>query len=139
MTRAERAVIEVLAGREQFLSAQQIHADLRAGGSTVGLASVYRALQSLRHRGAIDESLRPGGEASYRRCRTAHHHHLTCTSCSRTVEIESATTERWVGEVVSNHGYTPTGHTIELNGLCPACQADGPNPHTPSPPAAGPS
>ncbi len=126
MTKAERAVLETLTRHQQFLSAQQIHADLRERGSTVGLTSVYRAVQALRGQGEIDELRQPGGESGYRRCRAVHHHHLTCASCGNTIEIEAAATERWLEAVARSHDYTPTGHTIELTGLCPACQAGRP-------------
>lgn len=41
------AVTEELASSNNFRSAQDIHAAMRVEGNTVGLATVYRALQSL--------------------------------------------------------------------------------------------
>ena len=38
------AVQEALAGREDFVSAQTLHSALRADGSPIGLATVYRVL-----------------------------------------------------------------------------------------------
>ena len=123
MTRAERAVLETLTGQRPFLSAQQIHARLREGGSSVGLTSVYRAVQSLRERGEIDETRRPNGEVGYRRCPPAHHHHLTCERCGDTVEVDAPAAERSLAALAREHGWTATGHTIEIVGLCAGCAA----------------
>ncbi len=123
MTRAERAVLDTLAGQRPFLSAQDIHGRLREAGSTVGLTSVYRAVQSLRERGEIDETRRPGGEVGYRRCPAAHHHHLTCERCGDTVEVDAPEAERALAALAAQRGWTATGHTIEIVGLCGGCAA----------------
>ena len=44
-TRQFQAVLDELAQSGDFRSAQDIHAAMRARGATVGLATVYRALQ----------------------------------------------------------------------------------------------
>lgn len=41
------AVRAALAQRSDFISAQRLHADLKAEGSPIGLATVYRALTDL--------------------------------------------------------------------------------------------
>lgn len=120
MTKGQLAVLEALAGEAGFLAAQDIHARLRAQGSPVGLTSVYRAAQALRDAGEIDEARLPSGELGYRLCITSkHHHHLICTVCGATVEIEGASVERWIASVAAQHGYTPSDHTIEILGSCP--------------------
>ncbi len=120
MTKGQRAVLDALQGEAGFLAAQDIHARLRAQGSPVGLTSVYRAAQALRDAGKIDEARLPSGELGYRLCDTMkHHHHLMCTVCGATVEIEATNVERWIGTVAASHGYTPSDHTIEILGTCP--------------------
>ena len=41
------AIVDLLERSQVFLSAQQIHAELEEEGTKVGLATVYRNLQSL--------------------------------------------------------------------------------------------
>jgi Fur family ferric uptake transcriptional regulator len=122
VTRAERMTLEALNGREQFLSAQQIHADLRSAGHSLGLTSVYRAVQRLRDTGQIDETRTATGESVYRRCPPAHHHHLICDGCGRAIELTSAATERWVETVTRQHGFQLHSHLLEIVGRCPNCQ-----------------
>ncbi len=85
-----------LASLPGFRSAQEIHAELRRQGEAVGLTTVYRHLQVLSEQGVIDTIRDPSGEALYRQCgSTAHHHHLTCRECGRSVEVEGRVVEQW--------------------------------------------
>jgi Fur family ferric uptake transcriptional regulator len=122
VTRAQRAVLAALAGDDAFLSAQEIHARLRGTDTPVGLTSVYRALQSLAETGTLDVVRTPSGELTYRRCGSdTHHHHLVCTSCGATVEVEAPAIERWVADVARAHGYVVASHTLEVAGTCRRC------------------
>ena len=103
-----------------FRSAQEIHAELRRQGETVGLTTVYRHLQVLSEQGVIDTIRDPSGESLYRQCgSTVHHHHLTCRECGRSVEVEGRVVEQWAERVAAEAGFTSVDHTVELFGLCP--------------------
>lgn len=121
-TRQRLAVRQVLDSADDFRSAQDIHDALRREGERVGLATVYRALQSLVEAGEVDVLKTDAGEAVYRRCSTHHHHHLVCRECGRTVEIEGPAVERWATAVALEHGYEDASHTLELFGTCSPCQ-----------------
>ena len=121
-TRQRGEVLALLAGTDEFRSAQQLHAQLRSGGSGVGLTTVYRTLQILADAGEVDQMRLPDGEQLYRRCsRSQHHHHLVCRSCGRTEEVEGPTVEKWAEKVAAEHGFTEVGHTIEIFGRCAEC------------------
>lgn len=124
MTRQRTAVSELLADTEDFRSAQQLHEMLRERGHSVGLATVYRTMQALAEAGDVDVLRGAEGEALYRQCqRTSHHHHLVCRECGRTVEIDSASVERWAAAVGDAHDFIDVEHTAELFGTCAACAA----------------
>lgn len=121
-TRQAEAVASVLDRLSGFSSAQQIHAELRDRGEQVGLTTVYRHLQVLSETGRIDAIRDSSGEILYRRCQTnAHHHHLTCRKCGKSVEVEGRAVEHWAEQVAKQAGFTEVGHTVELFGLCPDC------------------
>lgn len=123
-TRQAAAVRDVLADRDGFTSAQDLHAELRRRGSAVGLATVYRHLQSLVDAGAADVLRTPAGESAYRICgTTAHHHHLVCRVCGRTEEIEGREVERWTRRVAEAAGFVEVDHTVEVVGTCAECAA----------------
>jgi Fur family ferric uptake transcriptional regulator len=117
------AVREALGTSEGFVSAQSLHAALREAGSSVGLATVYRALAELAVEGEAD-SLQQEGESLYRACTPgSHHHHLICRNCGLTVEIEADAVEQWARAVAAQHGFTQPNHIVDVFGLCPGCSA----------------
>lgn len=120
-TRQRRAVQELLDDLDEFSSAQEIHARLRDEGSTIGLTTVYRTLQSLALAGQVDVLRPDDGEARYRRCTTEHHHHLVCRECGRTLEVDSPAVEQWADKVAGQHGFTDISHTLEIYGTCGDC------------------
>lgn len=122
-TRQRTAVKDLLDGQDGFRSAQQVHDLLRKGGESVGLTTVYRSLQALAASGEVDLLINDDGETVYRKCGAAHHHHLVCRQCGRTVEIAGPTVESWADQVAAQHGFTDVSHTLELFGACSACAA----------------
>mgnify|MGYP006287408037 CR=1 FL=1 len=120
-TRQRQAIRAALADLDDFRSAQEIHAYLKDDGQTVGLTTVYRAVQAMVDAGELDTIAREDGETAYRRCSGSHHHHLVCRACGFAVEIEGPTVETWADSVASSHGFTQINHTLELFGLCPTC------------------
>lgn len=118
----QRTAIEADVDRsEEFRSAQEIHASLVAGGDKIGLATVYRTLQTMVEEDALDSLRTDDGELVYRRCSTGHHHHLVCRDCGRTVEVEGPAVERWAERVSAEHGFADVAHTLELFGRCGEC------------------
>ena len=89
--------------------------------SGVGGLTVYRALQSLVSEKIVDILRRDDGEAIYRLCGVAHHHHLVCKSCGDTTEIEGGLVEKWAKTTAQAHGFREVGHTAEIFGLCAKC------------------
>ena len=120
-TRQRAAVTRALEERDGFVSAQQLHDDLRHQGESVGLTTVYRSLQALAETGEVDLLVTDDGETVYRRCSPEHHHHLVCRSCGRTVEIAGPAVEAWADAVASEHGFRDISHTLEVFGLCADC------------------
>ena len=116
------AVREALSSSEGFVSAQSLHSHLRSGGSSVGLATVYRALADLAEEGEADSLQSDQGESLYRACTPGqHHHHLICRNCGLTVEIEADDVEAWAHRVAAESGFTEPSHVVDVFGFCAAC------------------
>ena len=121
---ARGEVLELLGRQSCCLSAQEIHDRLREGGRTVGLASVYRALDALAQLGLVHridvsgtacfEPADPSGE---------HHHHAICDRCGKMDAFEDAELERLIDSLGERLGYAVGGHDIVLRGSCPECSA----------------
>jgi Fur family ferric uptake transcriptional regulator len=111
-TRQGQAVLNVVLGSENFRSAQDIHAELRATGETVGLTTVYRHLALLTEEGRLDALQTADGELVYRRCH-----------CGRGTEVELPDLERWAETTARDLGYSDVTHTVEIFGVCAQCRA----------------
>jgi Fur family transcriptional regulator, ferric uptake regulator len=123
ITRQGQAVLSAVDGSENFQSAQDIHAQLRAAGETVGLTTVYRHLALLTEDGQLDALQTADGELVYRRCYSSqHHHHVVCRKCRRGIEVELPDLEQWAEATAHALGYTDISHTVEIFGLCSTCR-----------------
>ncbi len=123
MTARQDSVRQALAAAGTFISAQDLHARLRAAGHRIGLTTVYRALAAMTHDGEAD-TLTSDGQQVYRACgRGEHHHHLVCRSCGKTVEVSGPAVERWAKAIGSEHAFVDVTHTVEVFGTCPDCAA----------------
>ena len=122
-TTKQRLAIRALFDDESFfLTAQQGHDQLRERGDQVGLATVYRNLQTMTEDGELDAIRAEDGEMTYRRCSSAHHHHLVCRKCGKAVEIgPEKILEDWARDIAAEYGFSETGHELELFGICSKC------------------
>ncbi|WP_297851266.1 Fur family transcriptional regulator [uncultured Corynebacterium sp.] len=122
-TRQRSAVVDVLKEIDRFASAQSIHRELTDRGQKVGLTTVYRTLQTLTEVGAVDALNSDTGETLYRHCLTdRHHHHLVCTSCGRSEEIDGGPVEEWAKQTAEKFGFELSGHDAEIFGICQNCK-----------------
>lgn len=104
-TRQKDAIRDVLNGCDEFISAQELHRKLEDRGEHIGLATVYRQLNALAEAGRAD-TVRLDGQQLFRLCGDdGHHHHLVCTNCGKTVEIESPS-ESWLKGISDKYGFT---------------------------------
>ncbi|MFV0435410.1 MAG: Fur family transcriptional regulator [Leucobacter sp.] len=121
------AVRNALAEHRGFVSAQKLYQALRDGGSTIGLATVYRALGGLAEAGEADSLQSPDGENLFRSCSSeGHHHHLICRNCGDTRELSASVVEEWTYRVGAEHGFSDISHVVDLFGTCERCRASTP-------------
>jgi Fur family ferric uptake transcriptional regulator len=117
-------VVRSLGRGQGFRTAQQLFAQMRSSGSRIGLATIYRTVQSMADEGEVDVLRTDAGEVAYRRCQSPeHHHHLVCRECGATVEIAARNVEQWAARVAADHDFDEVQHVLEVFGRCPACRA----------------
>ncbi|MGH3034381.1 MAG: Fur family transcriptional regulator [Gaiellaceae bacterium] len=116
-------VLAELVRETDDVTAQELHDRLRRRGSRLGLATVYRTLGLLEGEGLVHAIPHQPGELCYRLCGEGHHHHLVCSRCHRVVEIAECELDPWLQRVSADHGFVPTGHRLEVAGLCGECRA----------------
>ena len=122
VTRQRLRVLEELSREPHDVNAQDLYRRLRDAGEKIGLATVYRTLGSLAEHGVVDTLAHSPGETCYRFCSDGHHHHLVCSECHRVVELGECGIEGWLAEVAAEQDFVPTGHRVEVVGVCAACR-----------------
>ena len=116
----------MIADQTGHFTAAELVAAARGRRLGVGRATVFRTLEVLEELGAVERLDLPNGEHAYVGCEPAHHHHVVCSRCGRTSEIDDAGLRSVVRDVAQQTGYRVDEHRLELFGLCPAClAADG--------------
>lgn len=123
-TKQRQVISNLLADLDGFISAQALHHHLTAAGETIGLATVYRTLQSMAEVNLLDVVRDNSGEMLFRACRSnQHHHHLVCRICGSAKELLADEVESWAEQLASRHGFSQVEHQIEIFGVCPRCQS----------------
>ena len=94
---------------------------LEAGRSRVtglGIATVYRTINSLVDSGWLVPVELPGEAPRYERSGAAHHHHFRCRDCARVFEIDGCP-----GDLtkLAPPGFLLESHDIVLYGRCARC------------------
>jgi Fur family transcriptional regulator, ferric uptake regulator len=123
-TRQAAAILAVMSGMGTFCGARDIYRALRDGGQQVGLATVYRHLRVLAERGDVDTIQAASGESRYHLRASSATFHLTCRACGQVVAVDGTEIRDWAGRLAADAGFTLTGYTVELSGLCPAHAGD---------------
>jgi len=123
LTEPRRSLAALIADREGHFTAADLVAETRSRRMGVGRATVFRTLEVLEELGAIERLDLPSGEHAYVGCDPLHHHHVICSSCGRTSEIDDAGLRSVVRDVARQTGYRVDEHRLQLFGLCPACLA----------------
>lgn len=124
-TAARRRVMAELLRAPGPRSAAELHLALRR---SVPLSSLYRSLAVLESAGVVVPHHSARGLTRYEPAEwlAGHHHHLVCTSCGRVEDLEvSPADERrmavLVGAISARAGFSPGGHTLEIEGRCGSC------------------
>lgn len=113
----------ILFGTHRHVSAEEILDQLRAGGESIGKATVYRTLDLLVKAGLIREHDFGDGVRRYEpRPTRPHHEHFVCTRCGKVIEFELMEVERLVTDVARLHRFRPVHHKMEIYGLCEECR-----------------
>ncbi len=119
-TRSQERILQLLKQFDRAISAQDIYVELRTRNQTVGLATVYRALESLKLEGIVQGRTLPTGESLYS-CVQADRHHLTCLHCGQSIPIDECPVEQLEDRLESLHQFKIYYHTLEFFGVCLTC------------------
>ena len=121
-TGARRSIAHLIAARKGAFTAADLVQDARARRLRIGRATIFRTLDVLADLHAVERLDLPTGEHAYVACEPIHHHHVVCSSCGASRDVDDAGWRSVVRDVEKRTGYRIDDHRLELFGLCPACR-----------------
>ena len=124
-TRSRRKLVDVLAHAGRPLSIPEV----LAAEPALPQSSAYRNLVVLEQAGAVGRIL-ASDCALYELAEglREHHHHLVCLACGSVADVTlAARSEQAIDlatdEVAGATGFQPTGHRLDILGVCARCAA----------------
>ncbi len=123
LTAPRLAVAQLIEDHDGHFTASELAAAARDRRIGLSRATLFRALDLLVELGVVERLDLPSGEHAYVECAPVHHHHVVCSRCGRTAEVDDAGLSDAVREIGRGSGYRIESHRLELFGLCPSCQA----------------
>jgi len=133
-TRSRRAVLLAICEAGGKASGAELLALGRAHHATLGLVTVYRALDLLLSLGLVRKLHLTEGCHTYalslvnRETETrgngphSHGHHIICQRCNRAVEFNGCDLDAVVVTVEAQTGFRVQEHWLEMFGICPVCR-----------------
>jgi Fur family ferric uptake transcriptional regulator len=120
---ARRAVVDYLGRQPCCASAQEIHDGIVTDGGRVGIASVYRVLETLAEQRLVQRVDVGDGVARFEPVLADghHHHHLVCDDCGRVQPFSDEQLERALERAAERLGYG-LAHDVVLRGACGDCR-----------------
>jgi Fur family ferric uptake transcriptional regulator len=123
ITQQRDLVAQVVFASDGQLSVDDVAARLRERRTPVGLATIYRALDTLVEAGMLRghdfgegfrryEALRPGRQ----------HGFLVCGRCGQVTEFPLERLDRVLSLVADEHEFVSDRHRVELHGTCSTCR-----------------
>jgi Fe2+ or Zn2+ uptake regulation protein len=122
LTEPRREVARLIAAREGHFTAADLVDDAGVRRLGIGRATIFRALELLTELNLLERLDLPNGEHAYVACQKSHHHHVVCTACGRTRQVDDLGIQAAVEQIERTTGYSIDAHRLELYGHCPRCR-----------------
>lgn len=117
VTPQRQSIFRILHANPGHLTAESVYRQARAEMPTISLKTVYDTLHSLASLGEI-QALDLGTGSTLFDATVRPHHHLVCTSCRRTEDVDFELAALEPGQ---RHGFVIHNTDVVARGLCPDC------------------
>ena len=123
MTHQRQKVVQSFLQTSGHVSIDELHELVKRSDSRIGAATVFRTLKALTACGLAREvDLHDGRTRFEPQYKRPHHHHMVCVKCHSTIEFLSPELEQVQSRIVSNYGFNPVQHQVQIYGVCEECQ-----------------
>ncbi|MEJ7635058.1 Fur family transcriptional regulator [Aeromicrobium sp.] len=127
VTSPRRAVIEVLGGTMEHLTADEIAVRASQTAPGVHRTTVYRALTTLGELGLVSHTHVSGSATIYHLAAPGHDHpgadhaHVQCTTCNRIIDIKESALAPLGRTLLEDIGFRIDVHHAAFVGTCSEC------------------
>ena len=112
-----------MAGLECDFTIEDLWRSARSEDPTVGRATTFRTVDMLIALGVLDQVSFANGEDRYHvRIGAEHHHHLTCETCRKIIELDTCLPAQFLENIIEKYNFSLSGHRLEIFGECAECQ-----------------
>ena len=123
ITPQRHAIIHILESTDHHLTPAQVYAEARKAVPGITEATVYRTLDFLADNGLLQTGLNDHRHLVYEIADEVHHH-LICSSCRATIDINHNLFQDIFQKLEKQSGYKVTTRHLTFFGLCPKCRAN---------------
>ncbi len=124
MTCQRRVILEELRKVTSHPTAEEIYAMVRQRLPRVSLGTVYRNLEILSEGGEVLK-LETAGRRKRFDGKPQSHYHIRCVACGRVDDVPVKFSGQLEKKLRKLSDYQVTGHSLEFQGICPACGKRG--------------
>jgi len=122
-THGRIAIVRLLDASRLPLTLAEIHEKVRTKGCD--FATVFRFVSILEEKKLVQRVAWIDGTTRHEICAKEghhHHHYLICRTCHKIEPIDECVVERFEDQIAKERGYAGLSHSLQLSGVCPACQ-----------------
>lgn len=119
VTAQRRIVLEILRGRRDHPSADQLYDEVRARLPAISRTTVYRVLETLVRLGLARKVSQPGAAARFD-ARVERHHHVTCLRCGRIADYDDRRLDAL--RLPARTGFRISDYSVHFTGVCEECR-----------------
>jgi len=117
-TRQKTAIREAFAEADRPLSPEEVLRSAQQHHPGIGIATVYRNIQTLVEEGWLQPVEVPGDATRYEVAGKKHHHHFQCNECGKLYDLEGCAAQ---SRPKLPRGFRASGHEFYVYGTCAAC------------------
>ena len=121
LTPQRRMIVDILHDRLDPLTAEDLINRVQKKMPEVDKSTVYRTLELLEETGCVFKSETANG-VIYHHAEAGHHHHLVCTKCGKTVDLEEDLFMPVEKSLSENYHFQVNFQHMVIQGLCETCK-----------------
>ncbi|MEN9205310.1 MAG: transcriptional repressor [Thermostichales cyanobacterium BF4_bins_65] len=123
-SRSLQQILDTLSRHQQPMSAQEIFVALRGQQQSLGLATIYRGIETLCNEGKLQQIHLGDNQAYYYLLPHDGHnrHYLICTECRSVIALSSCPVEDLENRLSKQYNFVIERHVLDFYGVCARCR-----------------